>query len=242
MCLFWDGCELYSQRPVRNCSNDSILNSKLMHPTFALQVMPMTATFQQDHEALDSSRELAAPADVWNNSTNNETEPDNSEDESDHLGDDSQEPVSTSFQEHEQFLSEYNRLLWQRSKIGGIHGCSINPSGTCLAISGHKCDGNSAFVLDLDDPCWRTVCRARWHTDWIFGVTWISDTHFVTAGRDAQIALWDITSAQPSSATSPNTGGNTDIAPVLAHTQVHANAKVRTNNLHSQCRLSSSAT
>ena len=70
----------------------------------------------------------------------------------------------------------------------GIHGLALSPSRDWLAVGGE----NPADIVILRRDSWRPVATLVGHLDWVFGVTWVSDRHVVTAGRDQSVALWSI--------------------------------------------------
>jgi hypothetical protein len=35
-------------------------------------------------------------------------------------------------------------------------------------------------------------CLAQGHTDWVFGITWVTEAHVVTVSRDQRVNLWHV--------------------------------------------------
>jgi len=68
----------------------------------------------------------------------------------------------------------------------GIHAIAINPSGTRMVTGGaHPQD---CAVFSLPGIHATTLCTG--HTDWVFGLDWITDNVFASGSRDKTVKLW----------------------------------------------------
>ena len=93
---------------------------------------------------------------------------------------------------------------------GGIHCIRSNGSQNLLACSGGRAENHHVYVLNLRSEKWATVRRGVGHTDWVFCLSWISDSTFVTGSRDMTIKLW-----------SPHLSSGYDMPPVASYSDVH---------------------
>eukprot|EP00892_Ulva_mutabilis_P006419 jgi/Ulvmu1/4149/UM019_0128.1 len=83
-----------------------------------------------------------------------------------------------------------------RVNRGGIHCVRANPSKTMLACSGGHGEDNNVFVLDLLSDKWAAVHKGTGHRDWVFTLSWLSDSVFATGSRDHTIKLWSPNASQ----------------------------------------------
>jgi hypothetical protein len=74
---------------------------------------------------------------------------------------------------------------------GGIHCIRANPCQSALACSGGRTEDHSIYVLDLQSEKWPAKRRGVGHSDWVFTLSWISNTVFVTGSRDTTVKLWN---------------------------------------------------
>ncbi len=72
----------------------------------------------------------------------------------------------------------------------GMHALAVNPSRTLVACGGD----NPHDIVVLSIPDFRPVAWLQQHTDWVFGVDWLSDTALVSGGRDGMLGRWNIES------------------------------------------------
>ena len=112
-------------------------------------------------------------------------------------------------------ITEYD-LERFRVDRGGIHCIRANASQNLLACSSGRCENNNVYVLNLASEKWATVRRGRGHSDWVFCLSWVSDSSFVTGSRDTSVKLW-----------SPHLSSSYDMQPVQTYKDVHE-SKVRT--------------
>eukprot|EP00873_Tetraselmis_striata_P000219 jgi/Tetstr1/420483/TSEL_011596.t1 len=113
----------------------------------------------------------------------------------------------------------------------GIRCLAMSPNRSMVALPGE--DPRTACVLRLPSSPpssgavnggsnythLKTFCG---HSDWIFGITWITDRHVATCSRDCSIALWSLASDSHSSGAPSST-------PFIKHavTQRGHSARVR---------------
>lgn len=83
-----------------------------------------------------------------------------------------------------------------RVNRGGIHCVRANPAKTMLACSGGHGEDHNVFVLDLQKEKWAAIHKGAGHRDWVFTLSWLSDTVFATGSRDHTIKLWSPTASQ----------------------------------------------
>lgn len=83
-----------------------------------------------------------------------------------------------------------------RVNRGGIHCVRSNPAKTMLACSGGHGEDNNVFVLDLLSDKWAAVHKGTGHRDWVFTLSWLSDSVFATGSRDHTIKLWSPAASQ----------------------------------------------
>lgn len=77
-----------------------------------------------------------------------------------------------------------------RVNRGGIHCIRANPSKSMLACSGGHGEDHNVFLLDLEKDKWPAIRKGVGHRDWVFTLTWLSDSVFATGSRDHSIKLW----------------------------------------------------
>eukprot|EP01137_Pigoraptor_chileana_P036895 Opistho-2@33201 len=97
----------------------------------------------------------------------------------------------------------------------GINSIAISPSGGFLATGGENPDDVAVYRL----PSFEPVALGQAHDDWIFTLTWISETVLVSGSRDGRVMAWDLTEAEESpcaSAYDDSEGGMT--VALLSHT------------------------
>ncbi|XP_076464961.1 DDB1- and CUL4-associated factor 12-like [Babylonia areolata] len=81
----------------------------------------------------------------------------------------------------------------------GIHGISINPSGTMLATGASNTNDIGIYRLPTFDP----LCVGEGaHSDWVFDLEWIDDEFLITGSRDNNMAMWRIDNNMDESRTS----------------------------------------
>jgi len=68
----------------------------------------------------------------------------------------------------------------------GIHCIAANPAGTLFATGARNPNDIAVFSL----PTFRSVNLLQGHTDWLFGLDFVSDEHFVSGSRDSLVKLW----------------------------------------------------
>lgn len=86
----------------------------------------------------------------------------------------------------------------------GQHDLAVSPSGAYLVTGGTAAEdillwrlpsssdsGNSSSMATTLQP----VQTFMGHADWVFGLDWISDRHWVSGGRDGTIKLWQVPDA-----------------------------------------------
>lgn len=98
-----------------------------------------------------------------------------------------------------------------RVNRGGIHCVRANPAKTMLACSGGHGEDHNVFVLDLHSEKWTAVHKGAGHTDWVFTLSWLSDSVFATGSRDHTIKLW-----------SPKASQAYCMQPIVEYTNHHA--------------------
>ena len=98
---------------------------------------------------------------------------------------------------------------------GGIHCVRANASKNMLACSGGRTENHNTYVLNLRSEKWATIRRGVGHSDWVFSLSWVSDSTFITGSRDKTVKLW-----------SPHLSSSYDMQPVATYNDVHS-AKVR---------------
>lgn len=77
----------------------------------------------------------------------------------------------------------------------GIHGISVNPSGTMLATGASNTNDIGIYKLPTFDP----FCVGEGaHKDWVFDLEWVDDEFLISGSRDNVIALWRINNVDES--------------------------------------------
>ncbi|KAL3151622.1 hypothetical protein ABBQ38_012613 [Trebouxia sp. C0009 RCD-2024] len=75
----------------------------------------------------------------------------------------------------------------------GIHTVALSPDGSMLAVGGAAPTDCQTFHIQHHNGTYPTFTPAQClvgHQDWLFGVTWLTDRHLVTASRDHTVKLW----------------------------------------------------
>ncbi|KAF7242855.1 DDB1-and CUL4-associated factor 12 [Paragonimus skrjabini miyazakii] len=71
----------------------------------------------------------------------------------------------------------------------GIHAIQLNPSRSLLATGGASVNQIGVYALsELSPYCLLKDC----HTDWVFDLRWLDDSHLASCSRDSSLALWRI--------------------------------------------------
>ncbi|KAL8595843.1 hypothetical protein ACOMHN_012261 [Nucella lapillus] len=78
----------------------------------------------------------------------------------------------------------------------GIHGISINPSGSMLATGASNTNDIGIYRLPTFDPLF--VGEGA-HTDWVFDMEWVDDEFLITGSRDNNMAMWRIDQSEDES-------------------------------------------
>ena len=82
--------------------------------------------------------------------------------------------------------------------------------------------------------------RAQGHTDWVFGISWVTESHLVTVSRDQHVKLWHVDAHAPSPR--PNLAPLHSQLPIKVCAQLLLRWLAECNNeLHSDYRLSMDA-
>lgn len=87
-------------------------------------------------------------------------------------------------------------LHMYRVNRGGIHCVRSNAAKTMLACSGGHGEDNNVFVLDLQNEKWSAIHKGVGHQDWVFTLSWLSDSVFASGSRDHTIKLWSPAASQ----------------------------------------------
>jgi len=79
-------------------------------------------------------------------------------------------------------------LGWIGESQCGVHSIAVNPGGDMLVTGGM--DPSDCVVYKL--PSLTPVQTFVGHSDWAFGVTWVSNDMFVSGSRDSTVKLWKV--------------------------------------------------
>ncbi|GMH32871.1 hypothetical protein BSKO_00705 [Bryopsis sp. KO-2023] len=70
--------------------------------------------------------------------------------------------------------------------VCGIHSVVLNPSETLVATGGP--DPKQCAVFDTQGLTRQQLFEG--HRDWVFGMDWLDDEHFVSGSRDKSVKIW----------------------------------------------------
>lgn len=88
----------------------------------------------------------------------------------------------------------------------GQHDFAVSPSGACLVTGGTAAEdiilwrlqdspsstSSSASSSSASGMGMQPVQTLMGHADWVFGLDWLSDRHWVSGSRDGTIKLWQV--------------------------------------------------
>lgn len=122
----------------------------------------------------------------------------------------------------------------------GQHSLSVSPSGTFVVTGGTSAEDIVLWRMQHTSTSTRSsslqlqpVQTFMGHADWVFGMDWLSDRHWVSGGRDGTIKLWQVPDAAEVAVTcSP------DPAPALLSLKYHE----ASTHTHASTRSGSSLT
>lgn len=70
----------------------------------------------------------------------------------------------------------------------GMHAMDVSPGGRYVVTGGRAAE--DALVLRRDSLT--PVRTYSGHADWVFGLAWVTDLHFVSCSRDGTVKLWSV--------------------------------------------------
>ena len=89
---------------------------------------------------------------------------------------------------------------WGGATGAGMHGISVSPDGALLACGGADVSDCQVFSIGAAathgaPPTLTPLRTFVGHTDWLFGLDWVTERHVVTGSRDRSVALWSVDAA-----------------------------------------------
>ena len=75
----------------------------------------------------------------------------------------------------------------------GIHAIAVNPSRTRMVTGASN--PNDAAVFTLPELLPTAMCVG--HSDWVFGLDWITDNIFASGSRDSTVKIWSVPDVDP---------------------------------------------
>ena len=76
----------------------------------------------------------------------------------------------------------------------GIHAIAVNPSRTRMVTGASNPNDAAVFTL----PELRPAALCVGHSDWVFGLDWITDNIFASGSRDSTVKIWSVPDVDPS--------------------------------------------
>lgn len=109
----------------------------------------------------------------------------------------------------------------------GQHSMAVSPSGAYLVTGGTAAedvvlwrlqDAGASTSSSSSSLHMQPLQTFMGHADWVFGIDWLSDKHWVSGSRDGTIKLWQV----PEAASAPGASYSTDPGLALLSIAYHA--------------------